>query len=157
MAEQAPATSSSSPLTDDQYDEACDLVGEGVNLVAQFRENKDASLLEKAIANFRDSLRIWTKGHPDRPIPLTNLSNGLWHRFEVEGKMEDLEEALAYAEEAFPLHHPGELGYYATLQLLRSTMGARFEYTNNMEDLKKTLDYPRRHFKLSLGQLQAQR
>lgn len=68
-------------------------------------------------------------GHHSRPDIVTNLANTVINRFDQEGQLDTLDEAISLLRQALELRSPGQPNQTITLNILGSTLGQRFEET----------------------------
>ena len=64
------------------------------------------------------SLFLRPLGHPGRSTTLSNLATAVFSRYKQSGRMEDLEEVIAYNHEALSLRPPGHPDRSASLNNL---------------------------------------
>lgn len=66
-----------------------------------YNQNFDLNSLKSAIEYGQNAVNLTPNGDPDRAGYLSNLSNRLSTRYEREGKLDDLTQAIERSEEAY--------------------------------------------------------
>jgi hypothetical protein len=96
-------------------------------LLMRYRRTGELVHLDEAVEVGRQAVAAAPADHPDRPMYLSNLGNGLRTRFRRAGKLADLNEAIEVGRQAVAAiskHHPDRP---SCLLNLSSGLRTRFE------------------------------
>ncbi|KAF9062544.1 CHAT domain-containing protein [Rhodocollybia butyracea] len=123
--------------------------------------SENLKVIEDKIAHARVTLLHHPVGHPERLSSLSGLSGGIWKRFELTGRLEDLEdlglrscfqltghledleESIQLNREALLLRPVGHPKRTSSLHNLSLGLRDRFELTGHIEDLEESIQLDR--------------
>lgn len=104
-------------------------------LLAQFRQQNVASVLEEAIVVGRTALGLFPLDHPERPVALSNLASGLHARFWQNGAVSDLEEVVDLSRAVLHLSPQGHPNRAMFLNNLAVSLCDQFNSLGALSDL----------------------
>ncbi|PVF91560.1 hypothetical protein CPB86DRAFT_820382 [Serendipita vermifera] len=91
--------------------------------------------MDDAIASSQTAVDLIPDGHPDKPLYLNNLGNGLHNRFKHFGALADINNAIANQQAAVDLTPPGHPNKPQRLNNLGSSLETRFKRLGNLVDI----------------------
>ncbi|KAG1751330.1 TPR-like protein [Suillus paluster] len=91
----------------------------------------------------RAALQECPAGHPDRSMSLHNLANRLHDRFQKQGVLFDLEEAIELNRASLALRLPGHPDRSMSLHTLADSLDDRFQKQGVLSDLEEAIELNR--------------
>ncbi|KAG2129604.1 TPR-like protein [Suillus clintonianus] len=98
---------------------------------------------EDDVERYRTELQECPPGHSDRSTSLSNLANSLRNKFERQGALSDLDEAIELHRAALELRFPGHSDRYMTLNNLAVGLKCRFGQRSIPSDLDEAIELHR--------------
>ncbi|EGN99470.1 hypothetical protein SERLA73DRAFT_73996 [Serpula lacrymans var. lacrymans S7.3] len=107
----------------------------------------DFSDLDISIDYRRKALKLCAVADDERFISLINLGSALYHRFQLRGDSEDLEQAIQCYTEGLA-SSMGQLDRHSFLVNLANSFQSQFGLTGNPSDLETAVDFHKRSLEL---------
>src|SRR5436305_917467 len=121
----------------------------GVVLLMEYYRMGHKGVLHRSIEVSTKAVVLIPDNHPDMPIYVDNLGNGLRCRFERTGSMDDLNESIEAGRKAVELtpDDHSDMAMYANN--LGNGLQRRFERTGSMNDLNESIEAGRKAVELT--------
>lgn len=105
------------------------------------KQNGDAISLARAVQYAQDAVDLTPEGNSDRARYLGNLSICLSTRYEVEGKLDDINKATKYSQGAVILTPEGSSGQATCLNNLSNRLNLRYKREKKLDDINQAIKY----------------
>jgi hypothetical protein len=120
-------------------DDLDQLVDQAITSLKRALVTADPAELDRAIAIFRRAAPIKPAGHPDRLMCLSNLSTALTARFERQGRLADLHEAIDAGRSAVDAAVINDPNYAIYAANLATALRTRFQRLGHVADLDEAV------------------
>ncbi|KIJ50068.1 hypothetical protein M422DRAFT_777176 [Sphaerobolus stellatus SS14] len=111
----------------------------------------DRHPLDSIIRMQQNILTLTPDSHPDKASFLNNYGNSLHQRFDFQGDIADLAQAISAHQEALNLTPDGHPSQASFLNNLGNSLQSRFRLLGRLEDLNNAIAYQQRAVDLAAG------